>query len=41
MRAPGVIASVPCHEAIIEAVAEAIGRPADALRETNMYAFHI
>ena len=38
VRAPGVIASVPCHEAIIEAVSEAIGLPADALRETNMYA---
>jgi len=37
VRAPGVIASVPCHESLIEGVAEAIGVPGDTLREVNMY----
>ena len=38
VRAPGVIASVPCHESILEAVADATGIDADTLRETNLYA---
>jgi xanthine dehydrogenase molybdopterin-binding subunit B len=37
-RAPGVIQSICLHELVVEAVAEAVGLPAETVRERNMYA---
>ena len=37
VRAPGVIASIPLHECVLEAVASQLRLPADAVREANMY----
>ena len=36
-RAPGVIQSICLHEHVLEAVAEAVGLPAETVRERNMY----
>ena len=37
-RAPGVVQTIPLHELAMEAAAEAVGLPADAVREANLYA---
>jgi len=36
-RAPGVLVSIPLHEAVLEAVAEKLGKHAEEVREINLY----